>query len=41
LETRIIDGKCLAYSKTLGRAISESERLSELLSIENNNIATA
>jgi len=41
LETRIIDGKCLAYSRKLGRAISEKERLSELLSTENNNIATA
>lgn len=41
LETRIIDGKCLAYSKKLGRPISESERLSELLDVENSNIATA
>lgn len=41
LETRIIDGKCLAYSKKLGRAISESERLSELLAIDANTIATA
>lgn len=39
LETRIIDGKCLAYSKSLGRAITESERLSELFDIDN--IATA
>lgn len=41
LETRIIDGKCLAYSKELGRAISEQERLSELLDIESGSIATA
>ncbi|WP_432666829.1 methionine synthase [Wukongibacter baidiensis] len=41
LETRIIDGKCLAYSKKLGRAISEDERLSELLDVDSNNIATA
>lgn len=31
IETRIIDGKCLAYSKELGRAITEKERLTELL----------
>ena len=31
LETRIIDGKCMAYSKKLGRTVSEKERLSELL----------
>lgn len=37
LETRIINGKCLAYSRKLGRAISENERLSELLNIESNN----
>lgn len=36
LETRIIDGKCLAYSKRLGKAVSESERLSELLDAESN-----
>ncbi|WP_432403699.1 methionine synthase [Wukongibacter sp. M2B1] len=41
LETRIIDGKCLAYSKKLGRAISEDERLSELLNIDNDITATA
>lgn len=41
LETRIIDGKCLAYSKILGRTISENERLSELLNIENHDIASA
>lgn len=31
LETRIIDGKCLAYSRELGREITERERLQELL----------
>ncbi|SKC84970.1 cobalamin-dependent protein [Maledivibacter halophilus] len=39
LETRIIDGKCLAYSKKLGRSICENERLSELLDIENTIIS--
>lgn len=34
LETRIIDGKCLAYSKKYERAISEEERLSDLLNME-------
>lgn len=34
LETRIIDGKCLAYSRKLGRAVSESERLAELFNAE-------
>lgn len=31
LETRIINGKCLAYSRTLGREITEKERLQELM----------
>ncbi len=34
LETRIIDGKCMAYSRILGRAVSERERLSELLDLK-------
>ncbi len=34
LETRLIDGKCLAYSKILGREVTESERLKELLQIK-------
>ncbi|MBS3994651.1 MAG: methionine synthase [Alkaliphilus sp.] len=34
LETRIIDGKCLAYSKKHGRVISEGERLSDLLNMD-------
>ena len=33
LETRIIDGKCMAYSKKLGRVVSEKERLEELLNL--------
>lgn len=31
LETRIIEGKCLAYSKILGREVTERERLNEFL----------
>lgn len=31
LETRIIDGKCLAYSKVLGREVNERERLRGLM----------
>jgi hypothetical protein len=34
IETRIIDGKCLAYSRTLGREVTEKERLQELLKSE-------
>jgi hypothetical protein len=34
LETRLIDGKCLAYSKILGREVTERERLKELLHIK-------
>jgi len=34
LETRIIDGKCLAYSKELIRSISEEERISDILEKE-------
>ncbi|SHK17999.1 cobalamin B12-binding domain-containing protein [Paramaledivibacter caminithermalis] len=41
LETRIIDGKCLAYSRELGRAISEEERLSQLFSIKADYITIA
>lgn len=36
LETKIVDGKCMAYSKELGRVISEKERLSELINPLNN-----
>lgn len=32
LETRIVDGKCIAYSIDLGRTVTEEERLKELLS---------
>lgn len=31
LETRLIDGKCLAYSRKLGREVTERERLQEIL----------
>lgn len=33
LETRVIDGKCIAYSKILGREVTEHQRLYELLNI--------
>lgn len=41
LETRIIEGKCMAYSKELGRALAEEERIDELLSKERQNIISA
>jgi hypothetical protein len=31
LETRIVDGKCLAYSRKLDRVVTEAKRLEELL----------
>ncbi|QZY54345.1 cobalamin B12-binding domain-containing protein [Crassaminicella profunda] len=34
LETRIVDGKCMPYSKILGRVVSEKERVTELLNDE-------
>ncbi len=37
LETRIIDGKCLAYSSEFGRAVSERERLQDLLGTAEYN----
>lgn len=36
LETRIIDGKCQAYSRALGREVTERERLDALLNIQSN-----
>ncbi|MDF2675072.1 MAG: cobalamin B12-binding protein, partial [Clostridiales bacterium] len=33
LETRIFDGKCIAYSKILGREVRERERLHEFLNM--------
>jgi len=41
LETKIVDGKCMAYSKNLGRVISEEERLSELMNPKNDEQVTA
>lgn len=41
LETRIIGGKCMAYSKNLGRVLSEKERLTELLSNEIDKSCSA
>ena len=38
LETRIIDGKCLAYSRELGREVTERERLQELLDTAENRM---
>lgn len=33
LETRIIDGKCMAYDSVLGRPLSEAERLEQLFKL--------
>lgn len=41
LETKIVDGKCMAYSKKLERVISEEERLSELLNVKEDYDLTA
>lgn len=41
LETRIVDGKCMAYSRELDRVVTEKERLEELLSIGEYNIVSA
>ena len=41
VETRIIDGKCMAYSSNLERAISEEERLLELLNPKKDESHTA
>ncbi|QEK11284.1 cobalamin B12-binding domain-containing protein [Crassaminicella thermophila] len=41
LETRIVDGKCMAYSKKLGRVVSERERLIELLNMETDKSFSA
>ncbi|MCK5763757.1 MAG: methionine synthase [Clostridiales bacterium] len=41
IETRIIDGKCMAYSSNLERAISEEERLLELLNPKKDESHTA
>lgn len=37
LETRIVDGKCMAYSKKLNRVVTEKERLEELLEAERKS----
>ena len=36
LETRIVDGKCIAYSKKLNRVVTEKERIEELLIAEQD-----
>lgn len=41
LETRIVDGKCMAYSKKLNKVVTEEERLKELLKAEDNRIISA
>jgi hypothetical protein len=41
LETRIVDGKCMAYSTNLGRVITEEERLLELLNPKKDESFTA
>lgn len=41
LETRIVDGKCMAYSKKLNKIVTEEERLKELLKAEDNRINSA
>ncbi|HYE84576.1 MAG TPA: methionine synthase [Clostridia bacterium] len=41
LETRIVDGKCMAYSRELERVVTEKERLEELLNTGECNTASA
>ena len=41
LETRIIDGKCMAYSKKLDKTVTEEERLKELLNSAEKRIISA
>lgn len=41
LETRIVDGKCLAYSRKLERVVTEEERLEELLNNGKYDTASA
>ena len=41
LETRIIDGKCLAYSKVMNKVITEKERIEEILDAEKKTFAVS
>ncbi len=41
LETRIIDGKCLAYSKVMNKVITERERIEEILDAEKKTFAVS
>ena len=41
LETRIVDGKCMAYSRELDRIVTEEERLEELLDSEEHSMISA
>ncbi|HOR85871.1 MAG TPA: methionine synthase [Bacillota bacterium] len=41
LETRIVEGKCMAYSRKLDRVVTEKERIEELLGVEGCNTASA
>jgi hypothetical protein len=36
LETRIVKGKCMAYSRKLDRVVTEEERLEELLNVTSS-----
>ncbi|SHI39664.1 cobalamin B12-binding domain-containing protein [Lutispora thermophila] len=38
LETRIVNGKCMAYSKKLNRVMTEKERIEELLNGEETSV---
>lgn len=41
LETRIVDGKCMAYSRKLDRVVTEEERLEELFGVMKYDIFSA
>jgi len=41
LETRIVDGRCLAYSGKLDKVVTERERIAELLEAERCSIISA
>ncbi|MGE5631858.1 MAG: hypothetical protein ACM3TR_12275 [Caulobacteraceae bacterium] len=41
LETRIVEGKCVAYSRKLDREVTEEERIEELLNPEEYKVVSA
>jgi hypothetical protein len=41
LETRIVEGKCMAYSRKLEKVITEEERIKELLKAEEDSTISA